>query len=62
MPKAKSQHSRSTPEVQELMAMFVSLSPSEQEAYLAERLWIARDIVARRRAAQEKSVRVRGMN
>lgn len=44
------------------LAAFQALTVAEQSAYLTEKLWLARDAVARRRAAKLVAVRVRGMH
>lgn len=62
MSKAKTTDTRTDAELKADLEAFRALTVPEQSAFLTEKLWLARDAVARRRAAKLAAVRVRGMH
>lgn len=60
--KAAKTDTRTDAELLAMLKAFRALTVTEQSAYLTEHLWLARDTVARRRAAALAAVRVRGMH
>lgn len=62
MSEAKKVDIRTDAELKAMLVAFRALTVTEQSAYLTERLWLQRDVVARRRAVALAAVARRGMH
>lgn len=62
MSKAAKTDTRTDAKLRAMLQAFRALTATEQSAYLTERLWMQRDVVARRRAALAAGIRRRGMH
>ncbi len=62
MTKAVTTDNRTDDELKAMLQAFRALTATEQSAYLTEKLWMQRDVVARRRAALAVKIARRGMH
>ncbi|KQP90776.1 hypothetical protein [Methylobacterium sp. Leaf117] len=62
MSRAKTTDNRTDDDLKAALKAFRAMVVEDQSAFLAERLWEERAVVANRRASLARSIRLRGMN